>query len=246
MVFSCENDSSRSKSQMDPFSPIRNATDFGSIQSVSSSGRDSSLFRRPLAFAASAMTGSNEWLILMQRNPLPNKGFCGCQWCLYRAHKISFIFLWNRSSCFSESVPLPLNIFVTNLQAISTSAFILFDFYVRKPNVYLWKNEGFPLALFCSKQCASFKNVPYNSQQVYLHTVLTTSKDSSFSFQTAFWRISSTTLSSPTIFAHLQRKWKLQRLEKKTFEVTSRHQPITSAIVSKNHLLVARQRMAFC
>lgn len=125
-LFSCEIIES-SKSQIDPFSPIRNATDFGSIHSVSSSGRVRSLLGRPLAWAASAITGSREWLILMQRNPLPNKGFWGCQWCLYLAHKISFIFLWNDSSCFSESFPFPLNIFVTNLHAISTSAFIFYD-----------------------------------------------------------------------------------------------------------------------
>lgn len=68
----------------------------------------------------------------MQRNPLPNKGFCGCQWCLYLAHKISFIFLWNASICLSESLPFPLIIFVKNLHAISTSAFISFDSSMRK------------------------------------------------------------------------------------------------------------------
>ena len=114
-----------SRSQIDPFSPIRNATDLGSIQSVSSSGRARSLLTRPQAWAASARTGSKEWLILIQRNPLPNKGFCGCQWCLYLAHKISFVFLWKASICFSDSFALPLKIFVKNLQAISISVFMV-------------------------------------------------------------------------------------------------------------------------
>ena len=113
-----------SKSQIDPFSPILKATDLGSIQSVNSCGRVRSLLGKPHALAASAITGSREWLILMQRKPLPNKGFWGCQWCLYLAHKISFIFLWKASSCFSDILPFPLNILVTNLHAISTSAFI--------------------------------------------------------------------------------------------------------------------------
>lgn len=123
VVFSCEIIES-SKSQIDPFSPILKATDLGSIQSVNSCGRVRSLFGKPHALAASAITGSREWLILMQRKPLPNKGFWGCQWCLYLAHKISFIFLWKASSCFSDILPFPLNILVTNLHAISTSAFI--------------------------------------------------------------------------------------------------------------------------
>ena len=115
-----------SRSQIDPFSPIRNATDLGSIQSVSSSGRARSLLTRPQAWAASARTGSKEWLILIQRNPLPNKGFCGCQWCLYLAHKISLVFLWKASICFSDSFALPLKIFVKNLQAISISVFMVY------------------------------------------------------------------------------------------------------------------------
>lgn len=156
LVFSWETIDS-SKSQMDPFSPIRNATDFGSIHSVNSSGSDRSLFSRPLAWAASAMTGSKEWLILIQRKPLPNKGFWGCQWCLYRAHKISFIFLWKISSCLSDSLPLPLNILVTNLQAISTSAFMFYDsilrnwiFIVERPEFVV----SFSFVWYCSKsQC---------------------------------------------------------------------------------------------
>lgn len=138
LVFSCEIMDS-SKSQIDPFSPIRNATDLGSIHSVSSSGRVRSLFTRPQAWAASAITGSKEWLILIQRNPLPNKGFCGCQWCLYLAQRISFVFLWKASICFSDSFPLLLNIFVKNLQAISTSAFMV---YVEL-NIYPWANKVF-------------------------------------------------------------------------------------------------------
>lgn len=162
VVFSCETIDS-SKSQIDPFSPIRNATDLGSIHSVSSSGSVRSLLRRPLAWAASAITGSREWLILMQRNPLPNKGFCGCQWCLYLAHKISFIFLWKASSCFSDSFPLPLIIFVTNLQAISTSAFMILRLYLDIRNWKFILQQAEFIASFCSFGIVPNSSVSFNN-----------------------------------------------------------------------------------
>lgn len=112
--------------QMEPFSPILYETSLGSTHNVSSSGSfKSSYFATPLAWAASAMMGSQLWLILIQRYPLPNKGFWGCQWCLYLAHKSSSSLVLNASICFSVMFRFCLIRVETKPQASRTSVSIV-------------------------------------------------------------------------------------------------------------------------
>lgn len=113
-------------SQMEPFSPILKHTSLGSIHTVNSSGKPlNSAFDTPVRWAASRITGSiAEWLIRIHRNPLPNKGFCGCQCVLYRSHRISSIFNVNFCSLGSLMWWFLLNINKRNLHPLLTSLFM--------------------------------------------------------------------------------------------------------------------------
>lgn len=99
------------------------------------------------------------------------------------------------------------------------------------------------LALFCSKQCASFKNVPSNCPQVYLHTLLTTSPDRLLSNR-VLANLSNKTFFSDNFHAP-KAEMETSASRKETFEVTSRHKPITSAIVTKDHLWLPGEEWPF-
>lgn len=112
--------------QMEPSSPIRQDTSYGSTHIVSSLGRSEKSCSRvsPMVQAAWPIKGSILWLILRHLYPEPLHGAWGNQWCWQCSAKASSKEWVNSFSRSSDKYPVALSNLATKLAAVETSVLI--------------------------------------------------------------------------------------------------------------------------